>query len=66
MSPLGTWIEMPQKHCGGLGMEMATNSHLNSVGLGNEPHALVSPVLPRKPDFCLIFPDIHHIIPFYE
>lgn len=51
---------------GGLGMEMATNSHLNPVGLGNEPHALVSPVLPRKPDFCRIFPDIHHIIPFYE
>lgn len=66
MSPLGTWIEMLRKHCEGLGKEMATNSHLNSVDLGHEPHALVSAVHLRKPDFCWIFPDIHHIIPFYE
>lgn len=47
-------------------MEMVTNSHLNSVGLDNKPHALVFPVLPRKAEFRQLIPDVHQHFPFYE
>lgn len=57
---------MSQKTCGDLVMETATKSYLNSIGLDNKPHALVFPVFLRKPEFCLIIPDAHHIIHFYK